>query len=114
MIFIGFETDIREMEDHYWGVGMEKADQIKKDDSTTGYERKSYYLHPVVMFRIAGNLFTGLSSEITRTKALNLSGLMSEDHEILTYGTDIFSAGLGFVVFIIPEIIWIPHHMAYQ
>jgi len=99
LIFIGIETDYRKMKDNYWGVGIEKANEIEKDESTTEYDRKSYYLHPVALIRVAGNLFTGLSSEIARIKAINPANLMLEDPEILTYGTDIFSAGLGIVAF---------------
>jgi hypothetical protein len=82
-------------DDHYWGVGMEKAVSVTKGDHTTAYHQEQTRLKPVFSLQISKTIYTGLVISRVKTIASQLNELMSEDPAILAYGTSIVSNGLG-------------------
>jgi len=95
LIFTTMAVDYRNMDDHYWGIGTDHANTVEQGELTTAYKRKSLVLHPSLMLRTFKNLYLGFSFESNQFKAENISPLMNEDPDILTYGTDIRTAGVG-------------------
>jgi hypothetical protein len=97
LIMFDVDADYRKMTDNYWGTGMENADNVKKGKTTTEYQRKSYYLRPSVLLRVFNEFYIGLLTDINQTTVHDPAALMLEDPEVLNFGMDIFSAGLGVV-----------------
>ncbi len=97
LVLIDINVEYLSMEDNYWGVGFDKGDVVEKNKSTTGFQRKSFLFQPQILFRIANNFYGGIASDIHSFRASNLADLMLEDPEVLAYGTQIFSGGLGII-----------------
>ena len=98
LVLVDINTEYRMMVDNYWGIGTDLATTVEKSESTTEYHRKSFLIQPELLFRIMPDFYGGLAYDIHSFHASNLSDLMLENPEILSYGTDIFSSGLGFVL----------------
>ena len=98
-VLIDINTDYRNMKDNYWGIGSDKISSVEKGNFTTGYQRKSLLFQSRILFKITSGFYAGFASDIHSFKASNLADLMMEDPEILIYGTDIYSSGLGIVAF---------------
>jgi len=88
----------RNMDDHYWGIGMDKAFDVEKGDETTSYHDESYRISPTIMYIIFKNLFLGIKADFNTTKATDISELMLEDQNILKYGTNIDNRGVGVIL----------------
>ena len=85
----------RNMDDNYWGIGVDNGLQVEKGDETTQYHRNEYRLSPSLLFRITEKFYAGVKANFNHTKATEISNLMKEDQHIAEFGTDIFSSGLG-------------------
>ena len=89
---------LKDMPDHYWGVGYENGKNREISDSTTAYQRHWWKLYNKVVWRIGSNTFAGAILDMNRTKASELNPIMEEDPAVQVYGTDIRNSGLGFAV----------------
>lgn len=99
LVFIEINAEYRNMADNYWGVGMENGNTVEKGNTTTAYKRESYVFQPSILFRAASNLYAGFIANFNSFTAAKPAELMLEDPEILNYGTDIFSGGIGIMAF---------------
>ncbi len=88
---------LRDMPDHYWGVGYENGRLVEQGDSTTLYHRHWWRFWEKVIRQLKPNVFVGAVVDINRTKASSLNPRMREDPEILEHGTNIRNSGLGVV-----------------
>lgn len=85
----------RNMDDHYWGIGVDNGLNVEQGDETTKYHHNGYRLSPAVLYRVANQFYIGIKANINKTTATNISDLMKEDQHIAIFGTEIFNAGLG-------------------
>jgi outer membrane protein assembly factor BamA len=94
---IRFYIDLwyRNMDDHYWGIGVDNGFNVEKGTETTQYHRKGYRFSPSLLFKIANQIYAGLKANVNHTVASDISSLMKEDQHITLYGTDIFNVGAG-------------------
>lgn len=85
----------RNMDDNYWGIGVDNGLNVEKGKETTQYHRNSYQLSPTLLFRVANQFYAGIKANFNSTRATDISDLMKEDQHIAFFGTDIFNSGLG-------------------
>jgi hypothetical protein len=87
---------IKDMPDHYWGVGYE-AGKAPEGDSTTAYQRRSLSLIPKVLWRIHPAMLVGPVFDINGTMASDVSPGMAADPYYQQYGPDNQNHGIGAV-----------------
>lgn len=91
-----FDGIYRNMDDNYWGIGIDKGFDIDKGSETTLFHAKNLLLSPVLLVCIKGDLFLGVKTRFSQFNATDISSLMQEDADVLNAGTEIRSSGLGF------------------
>ena len=89
---------LKDMPDHYYGVGYDNGRNTETSDSTTLYQRLWWQTDLNVLRRIKGNLFGGVRLDFNRTKATELNDQMLQDEWIVAQGTDIQNSGIGFII----------------
>ncbi|MDH3708914.1 MAG: BamA/TamA family outer membrane protein, partial [Cyclobacteriaceae bacterium] len=89
---------LKNMPDNYWGVGYENGRNVERSDSTTAYDRDWWKIYYKLVRRFGKHLFVGGIVDINKTKASNLNPVMTEDPDILDFGTSVRNSGLGFAV----------------
>jgi hypothetical protein len=87
----------KEMTDHYFGATYEVAHETELGEDTR-YHRHSYQLRPVLLGRVVANLFAGVSLDVNRTQASDMSETMASDPAVVAGGGDIANVGSGPVV----------------
>ncbi|MBA7589263.1 hypothetical protein ES708_31344 [subsurface metagenome] len=90
------DTWYRNMDDHYWGIGMDKGFDVEKGSQTTAYHHEGFKISSALLFKVVPNFYAGIKADFNNTKASDISELMLEDPHILEFGTNIFNSGLGF------------------
>ena len=90
-----FDFRYRNLDDNYWGTGIDKGFDIEKGSTTTQYHNNEYRVNPKLLFRVADRFFLGLNADINHTIASDISELMKEDQHILLYGTNILNVAAG-------------------
>lgn len=89
------EFQLRNMPDHYWGVGYENGINVPQSDSTTAYSRNYWRFFEKFLFRLNRGIFIGLVVDYNQTEASNLNERMLLDANVLKSGKAIFNSGLG-------------------
>jgi hypothetical protein len=92
-----FKFALKDMPDHYWGVGYE-AGKAPDTDSTTAYQRTSWVVSPKILWKVKPNLFVGGLIDLNRTAAADVSPGVAADPYYQEFGPANFNAGLGLVV----------------
>ena len=88
---------LKDMPDHYWGVGYE-AGKAPETDSTTAYQRTSWVLMPKALWKVRPDLFVGGLLDLNRTAASDVSSGMAADPYFQEFGATNFNFGFGAVV----------------
>jgi hypothetical protein len=88
---------LKDMPDHYWGVGYEKAYNQTKSDSTTAYNRLWWWLNPRILWQLKPNYFIGLNVDYNYTGVSEPSKGVAEDPDIIKYGTENMNSGFGII-----------------
>ncbi len=88
----------KDMPDDYWGIGYDEGTRTSTPNNTTHYERKWWSISGQIVFKIKDNLFLGPLYDINSTKAENMNTYMSNDANIIAYGSNINNIGLGIVL----------------
>jgi hypothetical protein len=93
---VRFDVDAwsKDMVDHYFGATYQDARETELGDETR-YHRRSYQLKPVLLGRVASNLFAGVLLDINRTEATEMSAAMAADAAVVAGGSDIANVGSG-------------------
>jgi hypothetical protein len=87
---------IKDMPDHYWGVGYE-AGKAPEGDSTTAYHRTSLNFLPKVLWRLSPAIMVGPAFDINYTNATEVSPGMAADPYYQEYGPENQNNGIGAV-----------------
>jgi hypothetical protein len=85
---------VKDMPDHYWGVGYD-AGKAPEGDSTTAYHRTSLSFIPKVLWRIHPAMLIGPVFDINSTKATEVSPGMAADPYYQEYGAKNQNSGIG-------------------
>lgn len=88
---------LKDMPDHYWGVGYE-AGQAPEGDLTTAYHRTSWTFIPKILWRLREGTFGGVIFDFNSTEATDVSPGVAAEPSFVTYGPKNQNAGAGFVV----------------
>ena len=87
---------IKNMPDHYWGVGYENATTVPKSDSTTLYERDWFKFVARLGFHVGeGGFYVGPILDINNTRASNVNPRMAQDPDFLLIGSRSRNTGIG-------------------
>lgn len=86
---------VKNMPDHYFGVGYNNARYIPKSDSTTAYHRDWKKLEFAFTVQVLKNFFLGFNYDAYHTKATDINPRMAEDPDYIYAGGDIAGRGLG-------------------
>lgn len=92
------EFYIRNMPDHYWGVGYDKAVQINKGDSTTRFSKESWRYGQKLSFKVFEDFFVGAVLEVNYTRVEDVNKIMGGDPDFLLVGKVARNGGLGLLV----------------
>ncbi len=91
------DLSFRNLPDHYWGLGFDRASTIPKSDSTTAYQRTAWLVKPVVLWRVKGNFFAGVNVDLNYTNARDPNPVMQEDPDFIRFGPRNFNSGAGII-----------------
>lgn len=91
------EIRFRNMPDHFWGVGFDKAAANDGRDESTSYTRRYWKLNPQILWQFRKNYFAGLNIDYHRTEAMEPNPVMLIDPDFLQYGPVNFNSGIGLI-----------------
>jgi len=83
------------MTDHYFGVGYDSARNTELGDDTTKYHRQWFLIKPILLRRVASDLFVGALFDLNQTIATDLNPQMAMDPYVLEDGTSNSNFGAG-------------------
>lgn len=91
------DISYKEIPDHYWGVGYDKARYTVKSDSTTAYYRKWWQLNPRILYRLKKNIFGGIIIDYNYTQGSSPSKGVAEDPYYIEYNDQPLNSGVGVI-----------------
>jgi hypothetical protein len=91
------DFSLKEMPDHYWGVGYE-AGKAPEGDSTTAYQRSSWAILPKVLWRVSEQLFVGGAFDFNYTRASDVSPGVADDPYYQSFGPVNQNGGMGVII----------------
>jgi hypothetical protein len=86
---------IAKANDDYFGVGFETADAIEKGETTSEYDKVSFFFTPEFQHRIVKNLYAGVLIDVNQTNVKEANEIMLNDPNYLEYGNNNFNTGVG-------------------
>ena len=86
---------MKNMPDHYWGVGYKAATAPSRPDSTTSYHRNWWQVYLKYSHQFRKNLFGGVLFDYNQTTATSLNPTMEQDQNVQDFGTFIRNWSLG-------------------
>jgi len=91
-----FDLDIwaKEMNDHYFGVGFDAGRNTELGEATQ-YHRFWWQVRPILLRRVQGNWFLGLTVDANQTRASELSPRMAADPAVIADGSNNLNFGVG-------------------
>lgn len=89
---------LKDMPDHYWGVGYQSNLNTVKSDSTTYYHRKWWWINPRILFQVRKHYFVGLNIDYNYTQGSNPSQGVTEDETYQKYQDKPLNSGLGIIL----------------
>jgi hypothetical protein len=92
------EYRLKSMPDHYWGVGYSNGKNKDKSDSTTLYHKDLNNFFGRFLIRLGYDFFGGLLIDWNHTKASHMNEVMASDPDVLEFGSNIKSMGMGAVM----------------
>ncbi|MDF1573046.1 MAG: BamA/TamA family outer membrane protein [Bacteroidales bacterium] len=91
------EVRFRNMPDHYWGVGFDKAAANKGRDESTSYSRRYWEIYPRVLWQFGRHCFLGVGIDYHKTQVRDPNPLMENDPDYIAFGPVHFNSGLGLI-----------------
>ncbi len=94
---IEVDLSLRDLPDHYWGLGFDRASTIPRGDSTTSYQRTAWLVKPIFLWRLTGNVFAGVNIDLNYTNAQDPNPVMREDPDFVRFGPKNYNSGAGII-----------------
>lgn len=94
---INNEFRIKNMRDHYWGVGFDKGLNTEKSDSTTEYQRLWILFNPQIKYRVADNFYAGIDLNYSYTEASDENPVMQSDADYRASKDMLSNTGVGVI-----------------
>jgi len=92
---LDLDTWVKDMEDHYFGVGYDSGRNTQLSETTSQYHRLWWQVKPILLRRVQGDWFFGLTLDANQTRATELNPVMAADPAVLADGTNNLSVGVG-------------------
>jgi hypothetical protein len=92
---LDFDIWFKSTVDHYFGVGYYAGRYTSLGETTTQYHRLWWQAKPILLRRVYGDWFLGLSVDANHTVATELSPGMAADPAVIRDGTNNLNVGLG-------------------
>jgi hypothetical protein len=89
---------VKDMPDHYFGVGYAAGRDTPLGPTTTAYHRLWWQVAPTVLLRIAPALYAGAALDGNTTEATELSAGVAADPLVVRQGTSFSNMGFGGVL----------------
>ncbi len=89
--------NLKDIPDHYWGMGYDKGLNTPKGDSTTAYHRLWWQVNPRFLFRLKKDLYIGPALDFNLTNCRKESPGVLNDSSYQQYGPNNFNGGAGVV-----------------
>lgn len=89
------DTWVKDMTDHYYGVGYDAGRNTPLGETTTQYHRFWWQVKPILLMRVHSDWFFGLTVDANQTKASELSAGMAADPAVIQDGTNNLNFGAG-------------------
>lgn len=83
---------------HYYGIGIEEADNTLRSDSTTKYHRSYFQIYPRFVWEIRPNFYVGGLFDLNFTNTTDINPEMAEDPYFLKYKSKYLNVGIGGLV----------------
>lgn len=83
---------------HYYGIGIEEADNTLRSDSTTKYHRSYFQIYPRFVWEIRPNFYVGGLFDLNFTNTTDINPEMAEDPYFLNYKSKYLNVGIGGLV----------------
>ncbi|WP_418821148.1 BamA/TamA family outer membrane protein [Parabacteroides johnsonii] len=80
---------------HYYGKGFEKAETIKRGDSTTRFHRSYFQLYPRFVWEIRPHFYLGGLFDLNYTKVSDVNPVMEKDPYFQQFKRKYFNVGIG-------------------
>ena len=97
-IRIYVNLNLKDIPDHYWGVGYDKGLDTPKGDSTTAYRRLWWQVNPRFLFRLKKYLYIGPALDFNQTKCKEESPGVLADSLYQQYGSNNYNGGAGVIL----------------
>lgn len=97
-IRIQADFTVKDMDDHYYGVGYDAGRYTQQSDSTTAYHRTWGWFNPRLLFKVRQDLYAGVDWDLNYTRATNPGTVMLADPNFQQFGPENFNHGLGLIV----------------
>jgi hypothetical protein len=92
---LDLDTWVKDMTDHYFGVGYDAGRNTHQGDTTTQYHRFWWQVKPILLRRVYGNWLFGLTVDANQTNASELSAGMAADPAVVQDGSNNLNFGVG-------------------
>ncbi len=89
---------VKDMPDHYFGVGYDNGRNVEKSDSTTFYQRFWWQMDLRLVRRIVPRFYAGGRLDVNRTNATEVNPQMMSDPDFIAFGPDNKNSGIGIVI----------------
>ncbi len=89
------EVWMRDMPDHFWGVGFDEARAAERSDSTTRYQRYYWQLLQRFQLHLGKQWFIGPALDFNQTIASSPNPVMSDQETVVQQGLEHRNRGFG-------------------
>ena len=80
---------------HYYGKGIEKAENLERSDSTTKFHRNYFQLYPRFVWEVRPHFYLGGLFDLNYTRASDINPVMEEDPYFRKFKSKYFNVGIG-------------------
>ncbi|MDC7232801.1 MAG: BamA/TamA family outer membrane protein [Spirochaetales bacterium] len=89
---------LKNMPDHYFGVGYETNSSVSKGSDTTAYNRFWWEVKPEFLFRVMDSFYAGGLWHLNQTVISEMTEPVASDPYILEYGVNNLNHGFGLIL----------------
>ncbi|MCF6352700.1 MAG: BamA/TamA family outer membrane protein [Cyclobacteriaceae bacterium] len=89
---------LKDMPDHYWGVGYKNGATTPKSDSTTAFNRMWWWINPRILYQVKKDYFVGLNIDYNYTQGSNPSPVVSNNPNYIEFNDKPMNSGIGLIL----------------
>ena len=89
---------LKDMADHYWGVGYENGATTPKSDSTTAFNRMWWWINPRILYQVKEDYFVGLNIDYNYTQGSKPSPVVASNPNYIEFNDKPMNSGIGLIL----------------